>query len=35
MPTRNELIMLQALPLEIKEAKSKLRIREWVNFFNL
>ncbi len=29
MPTRNELIMMQALPLEIKVAKSKLRIREF------
>lgn len=30
---KNELIMLQALPLEIKVAKSKLRIREWVQHY--
>lgn len=28
-----ELIMLQALPLEIKVAKTKLRIREWVDYY--
>lgn len=33
MPTVDELRMLQALPLEIKIAKTKLRIREWVNHF--
>ena len=30
---KNELIMLQALPLEIKVAKSKLRIRQWVDYY--
>lgn len=30
---KNELIMLQALPLEIKVAKSKLRIRQWVEYY--
>lgn len=30
MPTRSELKELQALPLEIKIAKTKQRIREWV-----
>ena len=30
--TKNELAMLQALPLELKIAKSKLRIEEWVNY---
>lgn len=33
MPTKNELRMLQALPLEIKVMKTKQRIREWVNYF--
>ena len=33
MPTKKELQMLQALPLEIKVAKSLQRIREWVQFF--
>lgn len=28
--TKNELSMLQALPLDLKIAKSKLRIEEWV-----
>ena len=31
----NELIMLQALPLDIKIAKSKLRISEWVNHYGV
>jgi 3'-phosphoadenosine 5'-phosphosulfate sulfotransferase (PAPS reductase)/FAD synthetase len=30
MPLQNELIMLQALPLDLKIEKSKARIREWV-----
>ena len=30
---KNELIMLQALPLDIKVAKTKLRIREWVDYY--
>lgn len=33
--SRNELIMLQSLPLDIKIAKTKLRIREWVNYWGL
>lgn len=33
MPTKKELQMLQALPLEIKVAKSLQRIREWVQHF--
>ena len=28
--TKNELVMLQALPLDLKIAKSKLRIEEWI-----
>ena len=31
----NELIMLQSLPLEIKVAKTKLRISEWVNHYGV
>ena len=31
--TKNELFMLQALPLDIKIAKTKLRIREWIDHF--
>lgn len=30
--TKNELTMLQALPLELKIAKSKLRVEEYVNY---
>lgn len=33
--TNNELIMLQALPLEIKIAKTELRIKEWVDHWVL
>lgn len=33
--TNNELIMLQALPLEIKIAKTELRIKEWVDHFGI
>ena len=33
MPTKDDLKLLQALPLDIKIAKTKLRIREWVNFY--
>ncbi len=33
MPTIDELKMLQALPLDIKIAKTKQRIREWVNYY--
>lgn len=35
MPTRQELKALQSLPLEIKIAKSKQRIREWVERFGV
>ena len=35
MPTKKELIMLQALPLEIKIMKSLQRIREWVQYFGV
>ena len=31
--TREELIMLQSLPLDIKIGKSKLRIEEWVRYY--
>lgn len=31
----NELVMLQSLPLDIKIAKSKLRISEWVNHYGV
>ena len=31
--TRDELKLLQNLPLEIKVAKTKLRIREWVDYY--
>lgn len=30
---KNELIMLQSLPLDIKIAKSKRRIEEWINYY--
>ncbi len=33
MPTRNELKILQALPLEMKVLKTKQRIREWVQHY--
>ena len=33
MPTQEELIMLQSLPLEIKEMKSDQRIKEWVEYY--
>lgn len=35
MRTMDELRVLQALPLELKVAKTKLRIREWVNEFGV
>ena len=31
--TKQELIMLQSLPLEIKIMKTKQRIREWIDFY--
>lgn len=33
MRTRDELRILQALPLSLKVAKTKLRVREWINQF--
>ena len=33
MPSRDELKMLQALPLDVKIQKTRLRIREWVDEF--
>lgn len=33
MPTKDELKMLQSLPLEVKVAKTKQRIREWVDYY--
>ena len=30
---KNELIMLQSLPLDIKVAKTKLRIQEWIDYY--
>ena len=35
MPTKDELKMLQSLPLEIKVAKTQQRIREWVDHFGV
>lgn len=35
MPTKNDLKMLQALPLEIKGEKTKQRIREWVQHWGV
>ena len=35
MPTKEELKMLQSLPLEIKVAKTQQRIREWVDHFGV
>ena len=35
MPTKNELRMLQALPLELKVMRTKQRIREWVNYYGV
>ena len=35
MPTRDELKLLQALPLELKIEKTKARIREWVNYYGM
>lgn len=35
MPTKKELVMLQALPLEVKVMKSLQRIREWVQHFGV
>lgn len=35
MPTKDELKMLQAYPLDLKIAKTKLRIKEWVNHYGV
>lgn len=35
MPTKDELKMLQSLPLEIKVAKTQQRIREWVDYYGV
>ena len=35
MPTKDELKMLQALPLEVKIMKTQQRIREWVNHYGV
>lgn len=35
MPTYDELKLLQALPLELKIAKTKARIKEWVEFYGV
>ena len=34
MPTKYDLQLFQRLPLDIKIAKTKLRIREWVNYYS-
>ena len=33
MPTKNELTILQALPLDLKVMRTQQRIREWVNYY--
>lgn len=35
MPTKDELRLLQVLPLDIKIRKTEQRIREWVNYFGV
>lgn len=35
MPSRDELKLLQALPLELKIARTEQRIREWVNYYGV
>lgn len=35
MPTHDELKLLQALPLELKIAKTKARIKDWVDFYGV
>lgn len=35
MPTREELKMLQSLPLEVKVLKTQQRIREWVTHWGV
>lgn len=33
MPSQEELVMLQSLPLEIKQMKSLARIKEWIDYY--
>ena len=33
MPSKEELVMLQSLPLEIKQMKSLARIKEWIDYY--
>ena len=33
MPTKQELQMLQALPLDLKIMRTQQRIREWVQYY--
>lgn len=35
MPTRDDLKMLQALPLDLKIRKTQQRIREWVSYYGV
>lgn len=35
MPTKNELRILQAMPLDLKIRKTQQRIKEWVNYFGV
>jgi 3'-phosphoadenosine 5'-phosphosulfate sulfotransferase (PAPS reductase)/FAD synthetase len=35
MPTKQDLKILQALPLEVKIQKTKQRIKEWIDFFGI
>lgn len=35
MPTKDELRILQAYPLDLKIAKTKLRIGEWVDHYGV
>lgn len=35
MPSKEELKMFQAYPLDMKIAKTKLRIREWVDYYGV
>ncbi len=35
MPSRDDLIALKALPLDLKIMKTLARVREWVNFYGL
>ena len=35
MPTKNDLLLLQSLSLDLKVLKTKQRLREWVNYFGI